>query len=73
VKLEISDSAGILFAMYADGNVLLRRDLQKIAVAGDLLRTAEKFITDCRDAKPVEFTLKDGVLHPTDSTHAKLD
>ena len=73
MKLEISDSTGTLFAMYADGNVLLRGDLQKIVLVGDLLRTAEKFISDCRDTKPVEFTLADGVLHPRDSTHINIE
>jgi hypothetical protein len=52
---------------------LLRRDFQKIAVVGDFLRTAEKFIADCRDTKPVEFTLADGVLHPRDSTHINIE
>jgi hypothetical protein len=73
VKLEIADGTGTLFVMYADGNVLLRRDLQKIAAIGDLLRTAERFIADCRDTKPIESTLLDGVLHPSDTTHINFD
>jgi hypothetical protein len=73
VKLEISDSTGTLFAMYADGNVLVRADLQKIAVIGDLLRAAEMFIADCRDRKPVEFALEDAVFDPRDATHANLE
>jgi hypothetical protein len=73
VKLEIADGTGTLFVMYADGNVLLRRDLQKIAAIGDLLRTAERFIADCRDTKPIESTLLDRVLHPSDTTHINFD
>lgn len=73
MKLEISDSTGAVFAMYADGNILVRGDSQQIALIADLLSAADKFIAECRDTKPVEFTLLDGILHPRDSTHVSLE